>query len=69
MNLDWYSLILPTLLSLSGYFITRAIARVDSLHKNISELQQEIGQHKMINEAQWRNIDDLKMQVRDLRVK
>jgi cell division protein FtsB len=66
MNLDWYNLILPTLLSLSGYFITRAIARVDSLYKNLTDLQQEIGQQKMINEAQWRIIDDLKDRIREV---
>jgi cell division protein FtsB len=66
MNFDPYAYLIPALISASGYFLSRAVARVDSLTKNSAVLNEEIGKLKMINEAQWRNIDDLKVQLRDL---
>ncbi len=62
-------LITPALISLAGYFLSRAIARVDSLTRNDQKFREDIGKLKMVNEAQWRNIDDLKSQVAELRRK
>ncbi len=64
MNLELSGLIIPTIISLSGYFLSRAIARVDSLTKSDYEIREEIGKLKMINEAQWKFIDELRDQSR-----
>lgn len=40
---------------------------LDKVSSRVDDLREEVGKLKMINEAQWRNIEEMKSEVRTLR--
>lgn len=56
----------PIVTSVLGYIVTRGIARIDNFFKEVAKLREEVGQLKMINSAQWREIDTLKVNIKSL---
>lgn len=64
-KLNLAEMFFPVLTSLLGYIVTKGLGRIENFFKEVSSLREEIGKLKMINEAQWRNIEDLKHQVKD----
>lgn len=58
--MNWTEIGYQAITGVATYLLSRAIARVDSHFKDISSLREELGKLKMINEAQWREIEKLK---------
>lgn len=57
----------PVFMSFLTWVISRAKAKIDlffddidARKKEIQELREDLGKQKMINDALWRNIDELK---------
>jgi len=53
-------------LALFGYFINRAIGRVDNNEKSSNDLREAVGLLKATNENQWEDIEELTEKVETL---
>lgn len=72
-KLDLIQALGPLLTSVLTWVISRAKAKIDRFfddiearEKEIKNLYEQIGKLKMINEAQWRNIEDMKTRIQKL---
>lgn len=61
--------LLLTISGVIGFFLSRTFRSTDKTTERVDTLREEVGKLKMINEAQWRNIEDLKHDVKVLRDK
>jgi hypothetical protein len=68
MKIDHFELA-QLFLGAATFFITRFLAFASQIRKEWSDLKEEHGKFKMVNEAQWKNIDDLKKRVENLEKK
>jgi hypothetical protein len=50
-----------------GFFISRAFKSTDRMSERVDLLREDMGKFKMVNDAQWRNIEELKSDVKALR--
>lgn len=61
--------ILVTISGVVGFFLSRTFRSTDKTSERVELLREDVGKLKMINDAQWRIIDDLKHEVQILRDK